>query len=170
MFKSDSLSCWFPVDTVNDTSSKLSIAQPYPLTFTRGGCSEVGPQRPHLFQAGFLPQLSGSPADTEAWHELTHAWRAGCVQPLWCLFVQQWCAGSEAHMAHWWPGVLDVAWDLSRQRPSLSLLFFHPLSLHLLMYSPPSLLSLLPTGASSVNLKQLLESTPIKRRHLLLYS
>lgn len=168
MFKSDSLSCWFPVDTVNDTSSKLSIAQPYPLTFTRRGCSEVGPQQPHLFQAGFLPQLSESPADTKAWHELTHAWRAGCVQALWCLFVQQWCAGREAHMAHWWRGVLDVAWDLLRQRPSLSL-FSSSLTSSIDVLSTLSIVSF-SNRLSSVNLEQLLEPTPIKLRHLLFYS
>ncbi|KAM7382316.1 hypothetical protein PAMP_002054 [Pampus punctatissimus] len=62
--------------------------QPRLLTFLSGGCSGVG-----HFQAGFPPQLSGSPADLkkEACHELTFSWRAQGVHLAFDVFVQQGC-------------------------------------------------------------------------------
>lgn len=103
----------------------------------------MGPQQQHLFQTGFPPQLSGSPADMkeEACHELTYAWWAQGVCRVFdvslCSTTAVGCIGREAHMAHWWQGMLDDPWDLSRQRPSFpdfSFFFICPLSLHPLVY------------------------------------
>lgn len=135
------------VDTVNDISSSRP-------TFQRGGCSEVGPQQQHLFQTGFPPQLSWSPADTkeETCHELTYAWWAQGVCRVFDVSLcssgvyRQGGAHGTLMARHARRCMRFVKAEALFSSFFFFFFFFCPLTSSIDVLSPPSLLSLLPTG------------------------
>jgi len=106
-------------ETVNYISSKCLLPGHVCWRFNVEATVGWGPDSSTCSRLVFRPQLSGSPADMkEEACELTwHGERRVCesLMSLWAAVVFR-----QEHMAHWWGGVLSVAWDLSWQRPSLS--------------------------------------------------